>query len=80
MAGPVKVLGVSGGRRFSDPNALGARLDNEAAGYAPEEIVLRHGRCNPRNDVGDVIDWDDALAMLPQEQFVNQMGVASWRR
>jgi hypothetical protein len=65
----VRVIGVTGGRRFSDPDVLGAELDNAAAGYPPEDIVLRHGRCNPRNEVGDTVDWDKALAMLPQEQW-----------
>jgi hypothetical protein len=58
----VKVIGVTGGRMFSDPDALYAKLDQAAAGHDPAEIVLRHGRCNPRDEVHDTYGWDKALA------------------
>jgi hypothetical protein len=47
---------------FSDPDALYTKLDQAAAGHDPAEIVLRHGRCNPRDEAHDTYAWDKALA------------------
>lgn len=62
----MKRILVSGGRMFDRFQALYDQLDKEAAGHV--EIVLRHGRCNPRRANGAVVPWDLALTYPPRIQ------------
>ena len=59
MSSEFRIL-VTGGRMQSDRAALTARLDEVAAGH--DVVVLRHGRCKPRQPDSAVCDWDWALA------------------
>lgn len=67
--GEAWVIVVTGGRRFADPDALHTLLDEAAGTRDPDSVVLRHGRCNPRNEAGDSIAWDRALTLPPMERW-----------
>lgn len=55
----IRIL-VTGSRLWSDVPLLTSSLDAAAAGH--DRVTLIHGRCDPRNAVGDRVPWDHALA------------------
>ena len=55
---PIRIL-VTAARMWHDVPLLVGVLDKEADGH--DQVVLIHGRCDPRNVDGDRIPWDLAL-------------------
>lgn len=67
MIVPWRVL-VTGSRSYSTPDPLRASMDAAVAGH--RDVVVVHGRCNPRRAWGDreVVPWNRAMLLSPGEQ------------
>lgn len=63
------IILVTGGRSFADYWRLGAKLNEVVGDTKPEDVRLRHGRCNPQRQNGRWVRWDAALTWPPGMQL-----------
>lgn len=71
----IRIL-ITGSRMWSDVPLLTASLDTAAAGH--DHVTLIHGRCDPRNAVGERVPWDEAVADSALGSFLGADWHAHW--